>query len=59
MKDRLADRLESDKKITDTVEAYYRILAERRRGELCFIDASMDAEQVLSAAVEAIEKEYR
>ena len=59
MKDRLADRLESDKKITDTVEAYYRILAERRRGELSFIDASMDAEQVLSAAVEAIEKEYR
>ena len=59
MKDRLADRLESDKTVMDTVEAYYRILAQRRREELCLIDASMDAEQVLSAAVDAIEKEYR
>ncbi len=59
MKDRLADRLESDKTVMDTVEAYYRILARQRREELCLIDASMDAEQVLSAAVDAIEKEYR
>lgn len=59
MKDRLADRLESDKTVMDTVEAYYRILARQRREELCLIDASMDAEQVLSAAVNAIEKEYR
>ena len=59
MKDRLADRLESDGTVMDTVEAYYRILARQRREELCLIDASMDAEQVLSAAVDAIEKEYR
>ena len=59
MKDRLADRLESDRAVMDTVEAYYRILARQRREELCLIDASMDAEQVLSAAVDAIEKEYR
>lgn len=59
MKDRLADRLESDKTVMDSVEAYYRILARQRREELCLIDASMDAEQVLSAAVDAIEKEYR
>lgn len=59
MKDRLADRLESDRRIMDTVEEYYRILANQLKEELVLIDASRDAEQVLESCIEAIEKEYR
>lgn len=59
MRERLADRLESDEKVMDTVETYYRILAERRKEDLSFIDASAAADQVLKHCIEAIEKEYR
>ena len=59
MRERLADRLESDEKVMDTVETYYRILAERRKEDLSLIDASATADQVLKRCIEAIEKEYR
>lgn len=59
MKDRLADRLESDRRIMDTVEENYRILANQLKEELVLIDASRDADQVLKSCIEAIEKEYR
>ncbi|MDY3118112.1 MAG: dTMP kinase [Peptoniphilus sp.] len=59
MKDRRADRLESDDKIMDTVEENYRILANERKEEMVLIDASQDAERVLLDCIGAIEKENR